>query len=81
MLTFDDNTFAASLVFCPSVVKERKELCDVFETDLSAIANIENATDSDGDTYDLSPVRQAPKATLTNDDLRAFDDEMRRAEC
>jgi hypothetical protein len=62
-------------------VKERKDLCDVFDADLSAIANIDNATDSDDNTYDLSPVRRAPKVPLTSADLQEFDDEMRRAEC
>lgn len=82
MLTFDDNSFNASLVFCPSVEKEQKDLCAVFDCDESAIAaDLENNTDSDGDdAYEYSPVQRA-KGLLTNDDLRDFDTELRRAEC
>lgn len=81
VLTFDDNSFNASLEFCPSVVKERKDLCKIFECDESDIADIENATDSDGDnTYEYSPNRPG-KSQLTSEDLRNFDNDVRRAEC
>ncbi|KAL7531011.1 hypothetical protein ACHAXR_003806 [Thalassiosira sp. AJA248-18] len=82
VLTFDDNSFNASLVFCPSVEKEQKDLCSIFECDQSAIANMENETDSDGyETYEYSPIRHGAKAKLTDEDLHDFDNEMRRAEC
>ena len=81
MLTFDDNSFNASLVFCPSVDKVQQDVRGMFLCDESAIANIDDATDSDGDdTYEYSPVRRAQKP-LTPDALRAFDDDVRRAEC
>ena len=83
MLTFDDDSFNASLrLLHQKEADELKQKGAIFGCDQSAPpANIENATDSDGDaTYEYSPVRKAAK-TLTNDDLRNFDDEMRRAEC
>lgn len=88
MLTFDNGSFNASLVFCPSVEKEPKDLSRVFDCDQSAIANIETLTDSDADeTYEYSPIRtgamkdSSHKRQLTDEDLSNFDDEMRRAEC
>ncbi|KAL9188291.1 hypothetical protein ACHAXT_006669 [Thalassiosira profunda] len=82
VLTFDDNSFNASLVFCPSVEKAQQDVRAMFDCGESAIANLDDATDSEGgDTLEQSPVPHAQRHPLTSDALSAFDDDVRRAEC
>ena len=82
MSTIDDNTFSDSLIFCPSVERELKDVSKLFSCSQSGIAKMDNATDSDGDdeNYEYSPI-QRNAVILTMDELSNFDNEMRRAEC
>lgn len=84
MSTVDDNTFLDSLIFCPSVDKELKDVSTLFNCSRSGIDNMESASDSDSDgsRYEYSPI-QRNSVILTMDDLSNFDNEMkmRRVEC
>ena len=54
----------------------------MFDCGESAIANLDDATDSEGgNTLEHSPVPHAQRKPLTSNDLSAFDDDVRRAEC
>ena len=76
-----DNSFIASLQFCPSIVKRSEEVTAIFSSDRNTIVDDNNF---DGETFNAEWNRKEVDGTrkmITNDDLKSFDNELRRAEC
>ena len=77
-----DNSFCASLRFCPSVEKHAEEENELFACNQSRIKDEE----PDEEAFDAEWNREENNITtstaqLSNDDLNSFDDDLRRAEC
>jgi hypothetical protein len=81
-----DNSFCASLQFCPSVLQRRDEVVatELFACNQSTIKDDDQDTPGD-ETFDKEWNRKgmdtASTIQLSNDDLNSFDNELRRAEC
>lgn len=75
-----DNSFCASLRFCPSVEKRDEEVNEIFACNQSTIKN----EPCDEETFHREWNRKDATVStiqLSNDDLNSFDEEIRRAEC
>lgn len=77
-----DNSFCASLRFCPSVERRNEEENELFACNQS---NIKDDEAPNEDAFNVEWNRKenitAVTIQLSDDDLKSFDDELRRAEC
>ena len=75
-----DNSFCASLRFCPSVERRDEEVNELFACNQSSI----NDEETDEEAFNaewMKGNKTASTIMLSSDDLSGFDEDLRRAEC
>lgn len=79
-----DDSFSASIVFCPSVDKHSLHVKEVFACAQGAVSDkvpVVSASEKVTEREDHKKSNNSSHTRLSKADLDNFDDELRRAEC